>query len=530
LSTTRNTGWQRILGVFVVVIALMGLRRTLGSIPYIDLSGVLPSDGTILMVGSAVASLIFFYYYWYSQFNRVRDGVLCFAVCFGIGFVCYAIPHTFLHLTELTSFSAIWQFLSSKGSHPVEVITYAIWFLLSVAGFFAGCGIMLGFTSLPKRFTGGVFHQRGRRLISYEDAAAIAERAQEENDPGIVWGMLRLPSKISTTHFAVVGSTGSGKTITIRLLMQSVLPRIGTGVDTRAIIYDAKQDTVSMLAGMNLACDVVILNPFDTRGVSWNMADDITAPATAQQIAAILIPENKNATQPFFSDAARHLLSGVLISFIRQAPKRWTFRDVLIALKSKDRLMKVLAATPETADLIEQYLTEETTARNVLSTVASKMQKYEFIAASWERATRSISLREWLETESILILGNDEATRTALDAINQVIFKRLSELVLAQSESETRRTWIFLDELRQAGRLDGLSALLTKGRSKGASLVLGYQDIEGLRDVYGHQLANEIAGQCANKAILRCDSAETARWASALFGEREVLERRESTT
>ncbi len=108
---------------------------------------------------------------------------------------------------------------------------------------------------------------------------------------------------------------------------------------------------------------------------------------------------------------------------------------------------------------------EATNARN-----DSWRLRYEFIAASWERSSRSISLREWLETESILILGNDEATRTALDAINQVIFKRLSELVLAQSESEseTRRTWIFLDELRQGGRLEELSALLTKGRSKGA--------------------------------------------------------------
>lgn len=41
--------------------------------------------------------------------------------------------------------------------------------------------------------------------------------------------------------------------------------------------------------------------------------------------------------------------------------------------------------------------------------------------------------------------------------------------------------------------------------------MLGFQDIEGLREVYGYQLANEIAGQCANKAILRCDSSDTAR-------------------
>ena len=89
----------------------------------------------------------------------------------------------------------------------------------------------------------------------------------------------------------------------------------------RAIIYDAKQDIVSILAGMrdrptvdgklSLSCRVVLLNPFDKRSAAWDMAKDILAPVTAQQIATILIPVEKNASQPFFTDAARHILTGV---------------------------------------------------------------------------------------------------------------------------------------------------------------------------------------------------------------------------
>ena len=141
-----------------------------------------------------------------------------------------------------------------------------------------------------------------------------------------------------------------------------------------------------------------------------------------------------------------------------------------------------------------------------MSTVATKLQRYEFIAAAWSHASEKISLKDWVEGEYILLLGNDEATRTALDAINQVIFRRVSELILNQSESETRRTWVFLDEVREMGHLEGLSRLLTKGRSKGCSIVLGFQDIEGLRDVYGQKIAAEITGQCSNKAILRTNS------------------------
>ena len=84
--------------------------------------------------------------------------------------------------------------------------------------------------------------------------------------------------------------------------------------------------------------------------------------------------------------------------------------------------------------------------------------------------------------------------RAAIDTITQLLGKRLSEQVLATEERPKDRqhtTWFFLDEVRQAGRLDGLSALITKGRSKGAVVLLGFQGIE----VYGREAANELVGQ-----------------------------------
>ena len=69
---------------------------------------------------------------------------------------------------------------------------------------------------------------------------------------------------------------------------------------------------------------------------------------------------------------------------------------------------------------------------------------------------------------------------------------------------------------------------MTKGRSKGAAVLLGFQDIHGLHDVYGREAANELVGQCNTKALLRLNSPETARWASQLFGSSEFLESRRS--
>lgn len=71
---------------------------------------------------------------------------------------------------------------------------------------------------------------------------------------------------------------------------------------------------------------------------------------------------------------------------------------------------------------------------------------------------------------------------------------------------------------------------MTKGRFVGAAVVLGFQDIEGMKDAFGEKSANEIVGLCANKAVLRVESPETAKWAESVFGQIEVIERKSSKT
>jgi type IV secretory pathway TraG/TraD family ATPase VirD4 len=367
---------------------------------------------------------------------------------------------------------------------------------------------------------------RGRSLISYGEASKRVAAKTKTEAAGPFFGMLWLPERASTSHFLVCGTTGAGKTTVLRLLMQSVLPNVGTG-DTRALVYDAKQDTLSILHGMGITSRIVTLNPFDERCASWAIAKDVTSPAVAEQVASILIPDERGGSNPYFFQAARSLLTGVMIAFILKCPGKWTLADVLNAMRSIETLKTILLGTSHTSHLVERYFANERTSNDVMSTLDTKLRPFQYVAAAWSRASESISLSEWLDDQYVLVLGNDEETRSAIDAINQVIFKRLSELVIAQPESRTRRTWFILDELKEAGRLDGLTSLLTKGRSKGACVVLGFQDIEGLSVAYGdNRTAREIVGLCANKALLRTDSPMTAEWASSLFGSREVLEYR----
>lgn len=361
--------------------------------------------------------------------------------------------------------------------------------------------------------------RRGRELLSERDAAAASKHSNGQ----ITWGGAQLPEGAETSHFLCVGTTGSGKSLTLKRLMREALGAAKLGSDVRAVVYDAKTEAPSELDSLDLDVPVVYLNPFDQRGVQWDMSADITSPVAALQVASIFIPEEEGSSNRYFTDTARDLFREVMMSFIR-AGASWTLRDLVLAMRSKEALTEVLEKSPEGAELLAMHGGDARAFHNVLSTLRSRLMPFEPIAALWSRAKQKVSLRDWVAGEMVLVLGNDDSARAAMDAVNRVIFQRLVELSLKQPNSKTRRSWYFLDEVREAGKLDGLSQLLNKGRSRGCCVALGFQDIHGMKAVYGPEVALELLGQCSQKALLRLESEATAKWASATIGQYEQVD------
>lgn len=345
-----------------------------------------------------------------------------------------------------------------------------------------------------------------------------------EESGAAFFGGRYLPAEETTKHFLAVGTTGSGKTVVLRLLMQSVLPQIGLGQDTRAILYDAKQDLMSILgAYLNPEC-IRTSHPFDERGLSWCLWRDVQEPRTAVEIAFTLIPR-EHESQPFFADAARHLMYGVMISFMSSG-REWMFADLVRALRSKRILKQVLRKHPYTRELIGLYFRDERLFSNIMSTIATKMMAFETIAAAWETAKGSFSLEDWLTEEYALLLGSAHTSRAAIEAINRCIFKRACDLTLNLPDSFSRSNWFFLDEVSSAGKHDSLVSLLKEGRSKGARVVLATQSLSGMRDpkMYGPHVTDEILGLVGNRFIGRIEDPETAEWLSRLFGDQEIVQ------
>lgn len=344
------------------------------------------------------------------------------------------------------------------------------------------------------------------------------------------FGPIALPNSAAVNHFLFVGTTGSGKTTLLRLLMQSALQSVGMGGDVRAMAYDAKRDLVPQFTAIAPRAELLITNPFDERSVAWDLYKDIQEPQVAIEFTYNIIPQVPES-QPFFSDAARHLILGVILSFMRTGVE-WSLADLLCATQSPKKLKGVLRKHAETRDLISLYLYDKRLAANIISTIATKFLPFGPVAAAWEHAKRRVSLATWARSEMIWILGCSEISRTSMQVLNRCMVKRAIDLTLDADESRTRRNWFIIDELADVGRLEGLVSLAKKARSKGGCLAFAFQSVAGLRDpqMYGPHFSEELLAQFAHKSIGRLECAASAEWTSKLVGDHEIEQASSSST
>lgn len=326
------------------------------------------------------------------------------------------------------------------------------------------------------------------------------------------------------SHVAVIGATGSGKSVTLRLLMQTILPPIGDGTGKRALVYDAKGDAIPVLSSFCDPSRIFTLHPFDERGLAWDIASDVSEFRIAIEVAFALISSEKDS-QPFFANAAREIVANIMTSFMC-SELDWTFADLMRACSDTKIARRILLRHPETSSVVNAYMNDPKIQGDIFSTISTQLLPFQPIAYSWEGAAESISLRAFMESESILILGNDEISRVPIDAINQTLFKLFSHLCLSKPEYTSERTYIFIDELSEARKLPGFVSLAKKVRSKGGRIAVGFQTYPGLRatDLYGPEGADDLLGNFGNRFIGRLEDPTTAEFVSRIFGEQEIMQ------
>jgi hypothetical protein len=393
-----------------------------------------------------------------------------------------------------------------------------------------GAGSFLTFIGawMCDRFTadmgGNDIHLRGGKIVSLKQAEQHYNKIRPDKDAGILLGGAQIPTREATTHFAICGTVGSGKTVTIQLMMKDTISRIGKD-GRRALLYDPKIEFYPVLEGLGIHPeDIVLMNPFDARCRPWHMAKDIVTATDAETLAHILVPEKDKSNDEFWRNATIIAIKAVVRYLSRSAPERWTFRDLLLALRSRDIILKMMRDDSRLHHYAQTFGTEKT-ADNIMATVLTSIERYEPIAALWHKVEtlyhrKPYSLTEWSTGSKVILLGKSETAVIQMRELNRILITRAAQLLLEKPETPLPDSFLIFDELASLGNMTPLIDLAEQGRSKGVSLIVGFQSKKHLDKNFDENLSTAFLGQFNHIAALRINEEETAKWIAGIIGRK----------
>lgn len=393
--------------------------------------------------------------------------------------------------------------------------------LAVLVGLVAG-GLLAFYTGRDKP---SVFHVTGRRLHWGKNALRnvrriFAAKCSREGrglrmHPSFKWCLSLLQE---TSHAILMGGVGTGKTQIIAPWIQAASAR-----GDRMVIFDNKGDFTRWLPKL------VLLAPWDARSYVWDIARDCVSSQDAHELAARLIKEGND---PIWHLAARQTLASVIMELQTTQPGTWDWHALYkLGCSSQPELMEIVSRhLPEARHLFES---PGKTTQSVLINFGSQLTLIGSLAKAWYNtpSEKRFSFTKWLHDENtrdrtIVLQGSGEYAELARAYIGSIVML-LSARINSPSfeESKTRRIWVFLDEFAQLGKLNDFAPLLEIGRSKGIGVVLGAQDFEQVREIYGEHVANSWMSMVGMHIITKVNSGETANFlAEEVIGER-VIER-----
>ena len=323
-----------------------------------------------------------------------------------------------------------------------------------------------------------------------------------------------MPKNFETGHILIHGTTGMGKSVCIKELLDQIRIR-----GDKAIIYDQGGDYISSFYQNN----DVILNPLDDRTASWNLWKECRDSADYDSLAAALIPTTAEHSDPFWTNGARIIFSAMARELKHvNKPTMTSLLDSLLTTNLAT-IESVLCNT-EAAPLLSHGI--EKTALSFKATLASYLKCLKYI----KDEENPFSIRSWIQDDSKknwLFISSTADRHETLKPLISMWLDLSANALLSLSPSYSRRIWLIFDELASLHKLPYLPNAFAQSRKYGGCIVAGMQSIAQLRKIYGQHAADEISTMCNTRVFFRSPSNEAAVWTSKELGQHEIEEMRE---
>jgi len=351
-------------------------------------------------------------------------------------------------------------------------------------------------------------HLRGGRILEAEDIGKMLRKQKRESALKVAG--VPLIDGTETSHILLSGSPGTGKSTTLYDLMKFIRER-----GDRAITYSPSGDFIERY----FKDGDHVLNPFDARCKTWNVWNECDYDYHFNMVAEAMIPDS-NSGDPFWNNAARTLVSSLFIAMRKKGNDRLQEFLELLTERELSELHSYLEGT-SAASIIDPESAK--TAISIRTTAATQAHALQFVPGG----TDTFNIRRWVTNDSgsdwvYLMAKPDQisSVRSLLSAWLEIFTNSLMSL----SASRTRRIWLILDELPSLNKIPSLDNFLAQARKYGGCGVIAFQQLSQLRDRYGKDGAESLAGLCATWVCMRQNDPDTAKWVAQSFGESEINE------
>ena len=364
---------------------------------------------------------------------------------------------------------------------------------------------------------------RGREILEKKEInrLIIADNKREnvrQNDNSYSIAGVSYPTGGEMEHLMIAGTTGTGKTVLIRDLLNQIRNN-----GDRAVIYDY---TGTFTEGFYNRDKDVLLNPFDKRSSSWSLLEEVNNIAEFDTIAKALIGDNSNVSDPFWPNGARLIFAE--LCKVQYNTGDYNIKNLYKYLTSPlEYLHSALKGT------LAANFTDPKSDKTTLSLVmllATYLQALQYIDYDKNNKENNFSIKKWLLDETndnMLFLTSWPSLHGSIQPIISGMMDIAINNIGEKKVGSKRKTWFIFDELASLNYLPSLEQGLTISRNYGGCFVIALQSISQLIKRYGTYDASTMSANCSSKVILRAGNHETATWASNVIGSREIEEYKE---
>lgn len=338
----------------------------------------------------------------------------------------------------------------------------------------------------------------------------------------------------------LMGNMGTGKSFQLKLIMDYVmrycLPR-----GDNAVIFCAKPELLVYARPGDVVVDVFSTDIASCWSIYCEMAASEHPEMTAREIAAAIFGDTeKRTSQPFFPQAARHIMLNSLLFLYSHAVETGTpfsnadicdFLEHTPIWGSDERpgWMELAEAHPDYFGMVRQYIGEEggEQGKGVLSELHTHLS--DTLRGSFATENGVFSAIKSLKRGGQRIFLYYDYAKAGHSTLT--VLKLMLDLLLKQAMDieAQHKTWFFLDEASLLPKSDSLMDCLSLGRDPGSNgtggvrIVMALQSARLMERHYTPTEAQLLLSLFPNLICLRVQDSSSRKLFAERFGKAHYL-------